>query len=216
MSKSIYLRISIAVNILLAFVIILFFFKKEVSNLIKKRIALQDVEIVMFGNSITAYGNWNELLDRQDVLNKGFPGYTSSHLVLLNDSHLIKHKPTICFIMIGINDIQVGIPSQRTRSNYINILEKMRENDIIPVVQSTLYKVNHPESKTLVDSLNNFLNYYCIQNDIKFLNLNNTLSATTGLKPEYSVDGLHLNQKAYLAWAIEVKKVLEIIEGSQN
>jgi len=216
MSKSIYLKISIAVNILLAIVIIIFFFQKEVSHLIKKRIAPQDVEIVMFGNSITAWGNWDELLDRQDVLNKGFPTYTSTHLVVLVDNHIIKYRPHICFVMIGINDIQLGISSRRIKSNYITILEKMKENNIIPVVQSTLYKVNHPESKILVDSLNTFLNNYCIQNDIKFLNLNNTLSNTSGLKPEYSVDGIHLNQKAYLAWAIEVRKVLEIIENSQN
>ncbi len=216
MSKSIYLKISIAVNILLVIVITIFFFQKEVLRLINKRIAPQDVEIVMFGNSITAGGNWNELLDRQDVLIKGFPTYTSSHLVLLIDNHVIKYRPHICFVMIGINDIQVGISSQKTKSNYITILEKMKENNIIPVVQSTLYKVNHPESKILVDSLNTFLNNYCIQNNINFLNLNNTLSNSAGLKPEYSVDGIHLNQKAYLAWAIEVRKVLEIIDGSQN
>lgn len=39
------------------------------------------VKIVMFGNSITHQGKWEEVLGRKDVLNWGIPGYTTGQLI---------------------------------------------------------------------------------------------------------------------------------------
>ncbi len=207
-------KLSFTFNIL--FVSIIFFigiyylFKLYNNNQIDK-----EYTVVMFGNSITAGGNWNELVGRADLLNSGYPGYTSSHLKRLAEEGVIIHKPKICFIMVGINDILIGDPIHGIKANYIEILNRLLENNITPVVQSILYGVNNPRSKIMIDSMNTFLLRYCNDNKIKYLDLNFVISNSQGLNPENSTDGLHLNQRAYKLWAIEVKRVLNTFESEQ-
>ena len=58
------------------------------------------INIVMLGNSITWGVNWNELLSRTDVANRGIPcEKTEDFLYRLDD--IYKLKPKICFIMGG-------------------------------------------------------------------------------------------------------------------
>ncbi len=75
-------------------------------------------------------------------------------------------------------------------------------------MQSTLYEEDK-NSKVMVDSLNSFLIDYCNQKSIRYLDINSKLSTNNGLKPEYSKDGTHINESAYLIWAKEIKEVLK-------
>jgi lysophospholipase L1-like esterase len=210
-NKSKYLKISLILNFIFILIIILLSYK-YVQKSIDRTFLDKDIEIVMFGNSITAWGEWETLLDRNDLLTSGFPGYTSSHLKLLIANNVIKYNPVICFIMVGINDIQLGIPMHLIKSNYISMLEDLKKNRITPVVESVLYAVDNPEINNEVDSLNRFLIDYCNTNNIDYLDINTKLSTSNGLKPEYSTDGIHLNKKAYDIWAQEIKRFLNSIE----
>lgn len=162
----------------------------------------------MLGDSITAQGNWITLLERQDVVNSGMPGLCTYHFLGLIQSEVISHKPAICFVMTGINDIIVGVAPQKIQSNYQQILERIIANGITPVVTLTLYEQNDQASYTEVTRLNNFLIRYCTANQIEYIDLNPVLSDTAGLKPEYAVDKTHLNRQAYDVWAREVNRVL--------
>jgi len=191
--------------------IILFIFlglkfkEKIIQKLIDKE---KKARIVQFGDSIIKAGKWNELLDRTDVKNSGFGGYTTSHFRWLIKKNVIEYEPEICFIEGGINDINVGIPFKRIKVNYMSLLDTLISNNIKPIVQSTLYQVGNPKSKIIVDSLNDFLIDYCKQKSIIYIDVNSKLSSKNGLKPEYSTDRTHINEKAYLIWAEELKKVL--------
>ena len=167
-----------------------------------------NAKIVMFGNSITAQGKWVELLKRTDVLNSGLPGQFTYHFLQLIQSHVIEIHPEICFVKGGINDITAGISQERIQANYRMMLETIVKNNIIPVVTLTLYEQNDEVSKSEVDTLNRFLVSYCKKNKIEYIDLNQFLSDSTGLKAEYAVDKTHLNEKAYKIWAREVAKVL--------
>lgn len=173
-------------------------------------------DIVLFGDSNTKGGNWNVLLDRNDVRNSGFGAFTTSHLCWVIQRNVVGFEPYICFIQGGINDIGVGIPLERIKQNYKSLIDTIMVHDIIPVVQSTFYQEDNPESKIMVDSLNNFLIRYCDQKDIRYLNINAKLSGDMGLKPEYSKDGTHLNEEGYLVWAAEINRVLEEIENTEK
>lgn len=206
--KKIVIKASLILNgvFIILFILLGLKFKEIIiQKLIDKK---EKTSIVQFGDSIIKNGKWNDLLDRKDIKNSGFSGFTTSHLRWLIQSNVIKFDPEICFIEGGINDIGVGIPIERIKINYKILIDTLISNDIIPIVQSTLYQVNNPDSKLLVDSLNNFLIDYCNQNSVKYLDINSKLSTDTGLKPEYSIDGTHLNESAYLIWAGEIKKVL--------
>jgi alpha-glucosidase len=165
--------------------------------------------IVLFGDSIIKGGEWNDLLDRNDVKNSGFGGFTTSHLRWLIEKNVIEYDPKICFVEGGINDIAVGIPLERIKTNYKSLIDTLISNDITPIVQSTLYQVDNPESKIMVDSLNNFLIDYCNQKSIRYLDINSKLSTDNGLKPEYSTDGTHITESAYLIWGKEIQKILK-------
>lgn len=168
-----------------------------------------EAKIVMFGNSITSQGNWVELLGRTDVVNSGLPGLCTYHFIELLQSQVIDLKPEICFVKAGINDITVGVSAEKIQSNYQLILERIKENNITPIVTLTLYEQNDPASKKEVKQLNEFLIDYCNTHKIEYLDLNALISDSTGLKPEYAVDKTHLNNKAYKIWAEEVRKILK-------
>lgn len=180
---------------------------------IQKIVAMQgDAKIVMFGNSLTAQGKWVELLGRTDVLNSGFPGLCTYHFVSLLQPHVIDKHPSVCFIEAGINDITVGVAQEKIQQNYQVILETIVKNGIKPVVTLTLYEQNDPVSKKEVMRLNAFLISYCQKNKIEYLDLNQYLSDSTGLKPAFAKDKTHLNTAAYKIWADEVANILKRIK----
>lgn len=169
----------------------------------------EKITIVMFGDSITKGGDWATLLGRSDVKNSGFPGFTTSHLVWLLKENVIDLSPRVCFLEGGINDIGVGIPLDRTKSNYRSLINGLLEHQITPVVQSILYQQDNPESKVQVDSLNSYLKAYCQNKNVYYLDINDKLSSQTGLKAQYTTDGTHINQEAYEIWAAEVNNILK-------
>ena len=174
------------------------------------------VKVVMFGDSITKMGNWNELFKRDDVINRGFPGFTTSHLVWLIHDNVVALHPEICFLQGGINDIGVGIPLGRIKKNYTSLIDTLLANKITPVVQSTLYQVDNPQSKVMVDSLNHFLVTFCKIRQVHFLDINSKLSAVEGLRPEYSKDGTHINEEAYQIWGKEINDCIKLISQTKQ
>jgi lysophospholipase L1-like esterase len=163
----------------------------------------QSVKIVMLGDSITFRTNWNVLLDRNDVVNKGINGDTTARFIIRLDS-VIRLKPVLCFIMGGINDISLGISNPEIFENYVLIIHKLKASNIKPVIQSTLYisdalydskKINQK-----VSDLNRQLAVFAKQNDIDFIDVNGRLSGKTGLMADFTNDGLHLSPSGYRAW----------------
>ena len=164
---------------------------------------ITSTDIVFLGNSITFGGNWNDLLGRERVINRGI---ASDNTVgtLHRLQFVYQLKPKLCFIMTGINDIYADAPVERIFQNYINIIDTLRTYRIIPVIQSTLYvnpKWKRTEEKNPeVTKLNNLLREFAGKNGIEFIDLNAILSSNSVLKNEFTTDGLHLNASAYAAW----------------
>ncbi|WP_149240627.1 GDSL-type esterase/lipase family protein [Dyadobacter sp. 32] len=165
-------------------------------------------KIVMYGNSITAQGKWVELLGRTDVINSGLPGQCTYTFLDMLQSQVIDLDPEICFVMGGINDITVGVSPEKLQKNYQSILESLVEHHITPVVTLTLYERKEADSHQEVKQLNEFLIKYCNSQKIAYLDLNQYLCDSAGLKQAYSIDKTHLNYKAYQIWAGEISKIL--------
>lgn len=169
----------------------------------------ENVNIVMYGNSIVAQGKWAELLLRSDVANSGLPGRVTHHFLQEIKMQVLDKNPKVCFLMGGINDITVGVEESKIFDNYSKIIEILQKHNIIPVVSATLYEQNDLVSKAKVDRLNEYLALYCETKHVLFINPNIYLSDSLGLKPEYAVDKTHLNEKAYRLWARDIKMALE-------
>lgn len=194
-------RTLLIASLIFNFALLCFVFREKIeAKLIKK------YGVVFFGDSITASGNWRWMLKRIDVKNSGNPGFTTSHLLWLVNSQVIRYQPKVCYIQGGLNDIGVGMSLQRTKENYTQILDTLIKNNVIPIVQSTLFTVSDDEMNQSVDSINVFLKQICRERKIKFIDLNSELSSQNKLLAKFSTDGKHLNQQAYHRWLIKIKK----------
>jgi len=155
-------------------------------------------KIVFIGDSLTDGCEWNELLGRNDVVNRGIGADTTGGVLNRIDFYL-SQKPKSIFLMIGINDINSNISMDTTKTNYAKIIDKILGNNVQLCIQSTL-NTNRMERNKKVEILNNFLVEQCKLKSIQYIDVNVKLSENNVLSPKYSNDGLHLNGDGYLIW----------------
>ncbi len=163
----------------------------------------KDPGIVMLGNSITYRVNWSELLDRDDIINRGIENdITAGFLARIDE--IKDRQPDVCFIMGGINDLQQGIPKDTILNNLRSILLQLQQSGIRPVLQSILFVgKGFPDSLTMnkqIAQTNASIRRLCVTQGIRFLDLNTEMNNLGELRPEYSIDGIHLNGLGYSVW----------------
>ena len=91
-------------------------------------------DVVMLGDSIIQYGEWAELFPNVQIINRGIAGDVSAS-VLQRVDEVIARKPRVVFLMVGINDLLLGIAPQAIAGNVRSIVERLGPDTII---QSTL------------------------------------------------------------------------------
>jgi len=159
--------------------------------------------IVMLGNSITYRANWNELLNRNDIINRGIGNDLTEGMVNRLES-VINVNPKICFVMGGGNDINKGISPEIIASNINTIIKKLTENGIKPKIFSIIHvSETFPDFKNVnieITQTNNLIRNLCSADSVSFIDLNLTLSKNNMLKEEYSFDGIHLSALGYNKW----------------
>lgn len=170
----------------------------------------KDSLIIMFGNSITAGIDWAELMQRNDIVNRGIPG-DDTHRMNIRFEELCKQKPKLIAIMAGINDlIQFERKPAEIMLNYGQLLEKAQQNHVKVLVFSTLYMYQVKAVNRQVTALNTELEKYCKSKHIPYIDLNLVLSENHSLKLEHSADGLHLTAVAYKKWGTEFANWLKL------
>ena len=175
--------------------------------------------IVMLGNSITYRCNWNELLDRDDIINRGVQADIT--LGFLNRlGSVYNTQPKFCFIMGGVNDITRGIKSQVVVKNTSRLIDSLRQKDIKPIIQSVLYVAeNFTNSKKInqnIKTTNLQLKLLCDKRGEVFLDLNKVLSNKNFLQKENSIDGIHLTAKAYEKWGNALLTLIDNLEKEKR
>ncbi|MFW3343320.1 GDSL-type esterase/lipase family protein [Aliarcobacter butzleri] len=163
-------------------------------------------EIVMIGDSITDGAEWYELLNIDNIQNRGISGDTTDGVLLRLDS--INQSIRKAFIMIGINDIAYKSIDE-IYNNYVKIIDTLEKKGIRIYIQSILYVgENYSNSKSInskVDKLNKKLEELANNKDLTFINLNKILAPNGYLDNKYTNDNIHLNGEAYLLWSEEIK-----------
>jgi hypothetical protein len=94
--------------------------------------------IVMLGTSLTQDIDWNELMNRGDIINRGYGG--DILLVLASRlNYVIAVQPKICFIEAGINDIDTGVPLAESIQLLTAIADTLQKHTIIPVLTAVTH-----------------------------------------------------------------------------
>lgn len=171
--------------------------------------APQKTAIAMLGDSITdGGGDWNSKLGCDDILNAGLSGYTTAQVLWHMGNSVIGRKPEKCFILIGINDLFHHVPLEVISNNQKRIIERLAAAGIEPLVQSTLYVRDNPAMNRDVYELNCALKAFCDKHGFRFIDLNAILAPHGAMTPEYTSDGVHLNDEGYRLWVAAIKPYL--------
>jgi len=161
-------------------------------------------EIIFLGNSITDYCEWAELFQNPAMKNRGIGGDVTRG-VLARLKEVTESKPDKIFIMIGINDLCRGIPSDTVLLNYRKILDQIAADspDTRVFVESVLPMApphSIKENDTVV-VFNEKLKKLTIEKSLPFINLHDRFTDSKGLlKQDFTIDGIHLTGKGYLQW----------------
>lgn len=176
----------------------------------------QQGQTVLFGDSITEIFNSYELFyafsqtSKQAVYNRGISGDTSDRLLERLECNALNINPKNLVILIGTNDIDIGLPTEYTLNNIKEILQ--RTQTLCPntnIVLQAIYPVNShlsiiakqmvsKRSNKKILAINEELHKIALESNVQWLDLTNVLSDEKGrLAKEYCYDGLHLNAQGF-------------------
>ena len=91
----------------------------------------------MLGDSHTEGIDWRELFPDVKILNRGISGDTSEG-VLNRLEEVIGRHSKIVFLMIGGNDLQMGVPVPLVDANIRSIVQTLGRQGIHVALQTTL------------------------------------------------------------------------------
>jgi len=173
--------------------------------------------VVMLGDSLTALCDWNEMLSRCDIANRGICSDTSEGVFHRLDD-VIRLKSDDCFLMIGINDLKSGISPEIVYENIVKIVNLLNEKGIRVVLQTCLpvsgrWK-NHEALNLGVNELNTLLEAFCDENGMPLLNLTPFFMQNNTLNESLTYDGIHLKGAGYQIWAEQLNSYLRMATKS--
>lgn len=182
-----------------------------------KELPNQTNDIYLVGDSLTDFGEWQELLSNVNVKNRGVNGDTTSGIIN-RIQEITEGNPSKIFIMCGINNIQGKIPGNQTIEEYHTIIRsflqkaegsKIYLQSVLPINKKKYnekiiprYPRIHIPTNIEVNNINQFLMKTAEKYpNIQYVNLFQLTNSAGELIAEYTDDGLHLNGKGLIVWA---------------
>ncbi len=175
--------------------------KSKTSHL--KTLKIPTGKIIMLGNSITAECEWAELMQNNDIINRGVIADGTADILERLDP-IIEAKPRKIFLLIGVNDLMF-----LTLPQIQNFYEKIVLRLVTETPKTQLYlesilpihndlRRNGMKNED-IDTLNKEIKQIAEKYNATFIDLNSKFKNTEGsLRTEFSLDGIHLNGEGYL------------------
>ncbi len=167
--------------------------------------------VVVIGDSITDGGHWDDMFPDQQIANFGVNGDTTRG-VLARLHQATRLKPERAFLLIGTNDLGMGVSLEDTEANYDAMLRQFRAESpgTLVYVQSVLPRsrpyANH------VQALNGVIRGLARQHGVTYVDLHAHFARDDGsLDPRFSNDSLHLSGAGYARWR---ELILPFVVGS--
>lgn len=169
--------------------------------------------IVFLGDSITEGGHWNELLQNPEAINRGIGGNTTAD-VLARLQQIYPLQPRQLFLMIGINDLNRGVPVAETLENYRRLFDGLATHlphtqvlvqSVLPVNDDWFFDVDGAD----ILRINRFLKEEAGRRGHVFVDLYPAFSDERGqLLRTLSNDGIHLLGAGYALWRDRIAALL--------
>ena len=167
-------------------------------------------KIIMLGNSITAEGEWAELFQNTNIINRGVIGDGTGD-ILERLEPIIASQPRKIFLLIGVNDLMF-LPLSKIEDFYEKIVARIvSETPTTQLYLESILPIHNDLRRNGmknedIDALNKAIEQLANNYHLTYIDLNSKLKNTEGsLRQELSLDGIHLNGEGYLI----LKKNLE-------
>jgi hypothetical protein len=158
---------------------------------------MNENQIVMLGNSITAECEWRELLQNDAIVNRGIIG-DGTFDILDRLTPIIQAKPKKIFLLIGVNDLLFH-PLSIIGENYEKIVKRITEE--APETQLKNEDINTLNGQIFELSKKYKITYIDLASKVK--------NRDASLREELSLDGIHLNGKGYQILGENLKKYVD-------
>ncbi len=164
--------------------------------------------VVFFGASMTEFWgrNGSVFFPYKSYVNRGIGGQTTAQMVVRFRQDVVNLRPKVVVILAGTNDIAGNTGSmtpEMTENNWQSMADMARANGIKVVFASITPSTDFPWRKGLhpaekIRALDAWLQGYCANHGFIYLDYYSALvNADGGMKPEYTVDGVHASVKGY-------------------
>ena len=173
-----------------------------------ERAPIDDRSVVLLGDSITEFGDWQRLLPGRATVNQGHAGFTTAQLVPVAEE-VADRRPRTVLILTGTNDIRDGHPPSWTIEHLEQILAAFEERSPATalVIQTVLPRSDAPAE---VRAVNAALANLAARRDLALLDLHPVFDdGTGGLRDEETTDGIHLSGQGYERWATRLASFLD-------
>ena len=182
---------------------------------------IQKGSVIILGNSIAEFGDWQKLLSDSTVTNRGIAGDNTFGVLDRLEDVIIRH-PAKLFVEIGINDISQDIPAEIIVNNIFTIVGRIKAklpetkiyvHSILPTndnVKNEYPAAFNKNGKSIW--VNRKLKRNAKERMFTYIDLSKVVSDKNGqLDVKYAEpDGLHLNQAGYAVWVklLKAKQIL--------
>ncbi|MCX7595513.1 MAG: SGNH/GDSL hydrolase family protein [Fischerella sp.] len=164
---------------------------------------------ILLGDSLSMWFPKEMLPSEKLWLNQGISGDTSSG-VLTRLSAFATTKPSVIYVMAGINDLRKGVTDEVILSNHRRIIRRLQQHhpDSVIIIQSILPTRLPTISNSRVTRINHQLALIAQQEGANYLNLYNWFVDFQGnLREDLTTDGLHLNENGYEIWKAALAQI---------
>jgi lysophospholipase L1-like esterase len=171
--------------------------------------------IVFLGDSITYRWDLGKFFPELEVINRGITGQTTSEMLVRMRPDVIKLHPVAVVILGGNNDFHVdcGPMSLGSTQDNIRSMVELAHQHGIAVVVGTIPILNSALAAEGIDlesarRYNDWLRTFCRGEQCAIADYQLSLRAAGGHPSEYLSDGVHPNDKGYVAMAEAIRAAL--------
>jgi lysophospholipase L1-like esterase len=165
-------------------------------------------DVVMLGDSITAGGEWSEMVPGLPIRNRGISGDTTTDVLARLDP-IVAARPVAVFLKIGTNDLSRGPDRAASYQQYRQIVTRMQAGS--PATAIFLQSVLPREAalREEVEAYNRQIRAIADELGVTYIDLYPAFLAADGsIRDELTLDELHLSGEGYRVWQSLLEPVM--------